>query len=73
MSSTLRCGRSCLAQASSCSTASIFGRSAEELGTALGISAAQAQRVIADIGAKRRATEYLGGAPELLPPRERTS
>lgn len=49
------------------------GRSAEELGTALGISAAQAQRVIADIGAKRRATEYLGGAPELLPPRERTS
>ena len=42
-------------------------RSAEELGTALGITPAQAQKVFEDIRAKRRATEYLGGAPELIP------
>lgn len=41
-------------------------RSAEELGQALGISAAQAQRVYDDIRAKRRATEYLAAAPELI-------
>lgn len=42
------------------------GRSADELGQALGISAAQAQRVYDDIRAKRRATEYLAAAPELI-------
>lgn len=41
-------------------------RSAEELGQALGISAAQAQRVYDDIRAKRRATEYLAAAPEVI-------
>lgn len=41
-------------------------RSAVELGQALGISAAQAQRVYDDIRAKRRATEYLAAAPELI-------
>jgi len=41
-------------------------RSAEELGQALGISTAQAQRVYDDIRAKRRATEYLAAAPELI-------
>ena len=42
------------------------GRSAEELSTALGVSPVQAQRVFDDIQAKRRATEYLGGAPEVM-------
>jgi NAD+ synthase len=31
------------------------------------MTAAQAQRVYDDIRAKRRATEYLAAAPELLP------
>ncbi|MBX3608538.1 MAG: NAD(+) synthase [Hydrogenophaga sp.] len=42
-------------------------RSADELATALGITAAQAARVFDDIRAKRRATEYLAGAAELMP------
>jgi NAD+ synthase len=41
-------------------------RSAEELGEALGFTPAQAKRVFDDIQAKRRATEYLGGAPEVM-------
>lgn len=41
-------------------------RSADELAAALGISAAQAQHVYDDIRAKRRATEYLAAAPELI-------
>jgi NAD+ synthase len=43
------------------------GHSAEELGAALNMDTAQAQRVYDDIRAKRRATEYLAAAPELLP------
>lgn len=43
------------------------GHTADELGVALNMSAAQAQRVYDDIRAKRRATEYLAAAPERLP------
>ena len=43
------------------------GRSAEELAVALKMTPAQAQRVYDDIRAKRRATEYLAAAPELIP------
>ena len=43
------------------------GRSAGELALALQMTPAQAQRVYDDIRAKRRATEYLAAAPELIP------
>ena len=44
------------------------GRSAAELGGALGITEAQAQLVYADIEAKRRATGYLHASPILVEP-----
>lgn len=44
------------------------GRSAAELGEALGISEAQAGLVYSDIEAKRRATHYLHAAPILVEP-----
>lgn len=43
------------------------GHTADELASALGMTPAQAQRVYDDIRAKRRATEYLAAAPELMP------
>ena len=43
-------------------------RPAAELGVALGVSEAQAQRVYADIDNKRRATAYLHAAAELVEP-----
>ncbi len=43
-------------------------RPAAELGVALGVSEAQAQRVYADIANKRRATAYLHAAAELVEP-----
>ena len=42
------------------------GRPAAELATALGLTAAQAQRIYDDIEAKRRAANYLHAAPETL-------
>ena len=42
------------------------GRSAAELGEALGITEAQARLVYSDIEAKRRATLYLHAAPILV-------
>ena len=44
------------------------GRSAAELGEALGITEAQAALVYADIEAKRRATSYMHAAPVLVEP-----
>lgn len=44
------------------------GRPAAELATALGLSEAQAQRVYADIEAKRRTTAYLHARPVLAAP-----
>jgi NAD+ synthase len=44
------------------------GHTPEALGQALGISAEQAKQVYLDIEAKRRATDYLGGAPALVEP-----
>jgi NAD+ synthase len=44
------------------------GRSAAELGAALGISEQQAELVYRDIDAKRRTTRYLHARPELVEP-----
>jgi NAD+ synthase len=44
------------------------GASAEALASAIGVSAVQAERVYADIRAKRRATTYLHLAPQLIAP-----
>jgi NAD+ synthase len=43
------------------------GHTADELAGALGTTPAQAQRVYDDIRAKRRATEYLAAAAEVMP------
>jgi NAD+ synthase len=44
------------------------GRTAAQLGEALGITAQQAERVYADIASKRRAARYLHAAAETIEP-----
>jgi NAD+ synthase len=44
------------------------GRPAADLAKALGIDEAHAQRIYADIEAKRRTTHYLHARPELVEP-----